>query len=119
MTAANCPGGGIAKDCRENGGRRLDQAKHMKELWSRIGFSPTQFELPESMDDEGMENDKSIKQIERFQRPELEKEDVDKITGFEIRNVPASKTDEEVKEFIQEKLGYTIENIEFIRKKTN
>ena len=50
------------------------------------------------------------------QRPELEKEDVDKITGFEIRNFPASKTDEEVKVFIQDKLGYSIENIEFIRK---
>ena len=121
MTAINCPGGGIAKDCRENGGRRLDLAKHMKDVWSKIGFSPTQFELPESMDDESMENDKSIKQSERFhppvQRPELEKEDVDKITGFEIRNIPASKTDEEVKKFIHEKLGYVIENMEFSRKK--
>ena len=92
----------------------------MKDLWSKIGFSPIHFELPESMDDEGLENDKTIKQSERFyppvQRPELEKEDVDKITGFEIRNFPASKTDEEVKVFIQDKLGYTIENIEFIRK---
>ena len=120
-TADSCPGGGLAKDCKENGGQRLDLAKHMKDIWEKIGFLPSQFELPESMDDEDMENDKCIKEGENFnppiQRPDLKKEDIEKITGFEIRNFPAARSNEEVKVFIQNKLGYNLENIEFSRKK--
>ena len=120
-TAVSCPGGGIAKECKENGGVRLDLAKHMKSLWDQIGFVPTQFELPEYMEEEEIENDKVIKQSENFnppvKRPELNKEDVDKISGFEIRNLPAAKTNDEVKIFIQHKLGYKIENVTFSRKK--
>ena len=38
-----CPGNGIAKECKNNGGTKVDLAKLMKKVWEQIGFSPTVF----------------------------------------------------------------------------
>ena len=47
QTSQQCPGHGIAKDCQQAGGPRVDLIDHMKNLWQKINFSPTTFELPE------------------------------------------------------------------------
>ena len=33
-----CPGGGMAKECAEKGGRRVPLSQHMGSLWDRVGF---------------------------------------------------------------------------------
>ena len=89
-----CPGNGIAKECKNNGGTRLDLAKHMKKVWEQIGFSPTLFELPEAADEDTGEGDKNIFQKENFKqpiaKPQLIESDINMITGFEVRNIPSS-----------------------------
>ena len=40
-----CPGGGISKECEKAGGKKRFLTDHMKELWAKIDFSPTTFEL--------------------------------------------------------------------------
>ena len=46
----------------------------------------------------------------------LERNILQKITGLEISNLPASKTDEEIKAFVEEKLESEINEISFKRK---
>ena len=120
-TADTCVGNGIAKECKQNGGTRLDLAVHMKRLWSKIGFYPSSFELPDSVDEDNIENDRPIKQSENFnppvQRPKLSEDDVEKISAFEVRNIPASVCDDEVQEYIQTKIDEEIDKIEFSVKK--
>ena len=43
LTAQQCIGGGIARECQTEGGPRKDLIQHMRELWLEIGFSPTNF----------------------------------------------------------------------------
>ena len=47
LTAQQCIGGGIARECQTEGGPRKDLIQHMRELWLEIGFSPTNFKLPD------------------------------------------------------------------------
>ena len=37
LTGSNCPGSGLAKECEENGGRKIDLRHHMENLWRSIG----------------------------------------------------------------------------------
>ena len=60
-TADSCKGSGIARECKENGGVHLDFAVHMKALWTKIGFSPSQFELPTRVDEDEIVNYKKVK----------------------------------------------------------
>ena len=119
-TADSCEGSGIARECKENGGIHLDLAAHMKALWTKIGFSPSQFELPERVDEDEIVNDRKIKQSEQFRppvkRPELKNEDVNKISGFEVSNFPASRSDKEVQEYVENDIGKKVDSIEYIRK---
>ena len=67
-TSGGCLGSGIAKECEDKGGIRVQLSDHMRQVWSEIGFCPTTFELPESMD--GMsEGDVPIAASNNFQRP--------------------------------------------------
>merc|ERR1712081_52257 len=33
-----CPGGGMARECAEQGGRRVPLSHHMKQLWEQVGY---------------------------------------------------------------------------------
>ena len=118
--ASSCAGDGIAKNCKENGGKKIDLATHMKALWEKIGFSPTGFQLQDLTEEEQAESDRVIKATDKFnpplKRPEIKEKDIEKITGLEISNLPASKTDEEIKAFVEEKLESEINEISFKRK---
>ena len=120
-TADLCPGNGIAKDCKSNGGTKIDLAKHMRNVWEQIGFSPSLFELPETADEDTGDGDKNISQKDSFEqpisKPQLTDSDINKITGFEVRNIPASKTDEEVTAFLEGMFDEKLKCIEYTRVK--
>ena len=42
--------------------------------------------------------------------------DINKITGFEVRNIPSSKTDEEVTAFLESMFEEELKRIEYTRK---
>ena len=74
----------------------------MKELWSKIGFTPDTFELV----DENDKTDALIIDKERFPRlaetPKPKQADLDKYSGITVRNIPSALTDEEILSFLTE-----------------
>ena len=51
-TSSDCPGGGIAKTCNENGGQKVKLPELMVEHWRNIGFAPTEFTLDKDLNTE-------------------------------------------------------------------
>ena len=124
--SGNCPGGGIAKECQERGGARVDLIEHMKELWQSINFSPTSFTLPTEEEEVNGDNkklvgDKNILEIGSFpsQKPPttMTEEDKKKVTSVKITNFPIEITENEVLDFLKKKVDETIktEDVEIVR----
>ena len=121
QVAGNCLGGGFAKDCQLNGGHKVDLAEHMRFLWNDIGFSPTSFELPAQAENESDQNEVSnnrnegdsvISEAATFQRhlsrPQMTGDDIKKVVGIQIRNLPAAMSIEEVVKFLNESVDQDI-----------
>ena len=130
----NCAGGGFAKDCQASGGVRIDLADHMKELWAEIDFSPTTFKLPAMVENEEgsdhndatkEEGDRKIREDASFRRqidrPQLTEDDIKKITGLKIRNLPLELSDELVLDFFKETVDkdIKIESLKIVRTERN
>ena len=97
----DCQGDGIAADCEEAGGERVNLSDWMKKLWKKIGFTPEAFELS---DDCEKKNDISS-DTERFPKIPEEKSkpkqsDVEKYRGVTVKNFPSSLKDEEILDFL-------------------
>ena len=107
--ARSCIGAGIARDCEGQGGVRVHLSDHMRELWSKIGFNPTSFELPDIVEGEG---DKPIVDMKNFQRPAPEnvktQADIDRYCGLRINNLPLSLSDEDIIKFLVEQVDTSI-----------
>ena len=119
-TADTCAGAGLAKECKNKGGKKVDLADHMRTVWKKIGFSPTSFTLPEALDTE-TEYDVTVKEAPSFnysagKKSDLSDVDLKKVTGVEVRNFPDTLQDEEVRSFIEEKLGKQISKMSYERK---
>lgn len=119
-----CPGEGYAKDCQMNGGIKVDLSEHMKTLWQKVGFKPTNFELPpETVSDIGdkHEGDIAISDEKSFprqiNRPNMQNDDIKKIVGIQVRNFPPEMTEEQVVEFFKEKLDdkISVDDISFLK----
>ena len=54
-----CPGKGLARECQEQGGERVQLFDHMRNVWNEIKFEPSNFSLP-NIDDEEIEFDKQF-----------------------------------------------------------
>ena len=115
--SGSCLGGGYAKDCHTNGGKKLDLAEHMRSLWKEIGFSPTTFELPVQADLRDTKNDASegdtvISEDKSFrrqiERPEMKEDDIQKVIGIQVRNLPPTLSDPEVVNFLMENVDKDI-----------
>ena len=108
-TARNCSGGGIARDCEDQGGVRIHLSDHMKQLWAEIRFTPTSFELPESDDGEG---DKPIADSSNFQRlakvNKTSQEDKERYCGLRINNLPLAMTEENIMKFLTDHVASDI-----------
>ena len=104
-----CKGAGIARDCEEQGGVRVHLSEHMRQLWSEVGFCPTSFELPETLEDE---NDKPISESNTFQRPaemvNTTEADKERYVGIKVNNFPLEMTDEEIMVFFSEQVNKDI-----------
>ena len=111
--AAICQGCGYAKDCERSGGQRVDLAQHMRPLWQEINFAPTTFELPAQAEQEDNQNeavngrdegDRVISEDTTFrrniERPEMTEEDIKKVVGIQIRNLPPTLSDDNLVEFL-------------------
>ena len=120
--ARTCPGGGIAKDCEEAGGTRINLNEHMEKVWSEIGFQPSNFYLPQG-EDCNDEADKPItdkNNFNRIEKPSVVTETLEeRFVGMSIANISLEISDEEVKEFILEYVSSELEpdNINIVRDK--
>ena len=82
----------------------------MKKIWSEIGFTPTTFELPESVTDaeDGQDafkdGDKPMVEARAPPVKQLEITEItrEKLTGHAINNLPKNISEEEVLEFLKE-----------------
>ena len=126
--AAICQGGGYAKDCERSGGQRVDLAQHMRSLWQEINFAPTTFELPAQAEKEDNQNetvngrdegDIVISEDTTFrrniERPEMTEDDIKKVVGIQIRNLPPTLSDDNLVEFLQNKVDITIERVSIMK----
>lgn len=125
-TRSSCPGGGYANVCEENEGIRISLANHMTKLWNEIGFTPSDFTLPEE-DEELQEDlhedpnqihgDKPI--VSKKPPPKkavISEEIAAKHNGLQINNLPADLNDEEVKIFLQEKVSGSLSDEDYKKK---
>ena len=105
-----CPGQAVAKACQENKGDKVLLSDHMRKLWAEIGFNPTSFELEDDQDEEETNTEKhDTKQGDREVIAEkiapakatITEENIEKITGPKLNNVPREKTEEEIVEFLE------------------
>ena len=101
----------------------------MKELWTKINFVPTAFELPQKETDESDKNDSAknlggdqeIIEAATFTRniehPMMTEKDKEKITAVRITNFPPDIKEEEVIKFLKEEVAEVIteENIVITR----
>ena len=122
--AQQCRGGGIARECQNEGGARKDLLAHMKEVWLQIGFSPTTFKIPErEIEDEdgNFGGDQKILDMVTFPRqvnqPALTTPEKEKFTKAKITNFPVEITDAEALAFMNEKVdkAITLLDMEMIR----
>ena len=121
-SAHNCPGGALAKICEEKGGHRVSLADHMRKVWTEIDFSPTSFELPDSVDEV---RDIPISELSNNEQSGSDKlgqtqpiQD-DRFIGLRINNFPLEMSNNDVLQFINEKLSKNIPdtNIDIVRTK--
>ena len=56
---SHCPGGGIARECGEQGGHRVPLIAHMRQLWDRVGFIPGA-ENGQGAEDEEEDSDSAV-----------------------------------------------------------
>ena len=120
-----CPGGGYAKECHNQDGQKVDLADHMRVLWQEIDFNPTTFELPAQADPEADQNevvgDIGISEDTTFrrsiERPQMTDEDIKKVVGIQIKNLPPTMSNAEVAAFLQEKVDkdITIERVSIMK----
>ena len=112
-TSRSCPGGGIARGCDQAGGARVHLTDHMKRVWEEIGFAPSSFELPSSDDADG-ENDKPVADAEKFSRPNINapvtETDKERYIGLNIANFNIDIVDEEIRKFVVDAVGESIED---------
>ena len=90
----------------------------MKELWAKINFSPTTFELPENnIDDEekedNMEGDRPVNKGKEVEKKEMPKAAREKLTGLQINNFPKDITDEEIVKFLKENVKADLDTVNF------
>jgi hypothetical protein len=126
--SVSCMGGGFAKDCQTNGGKKLDLADHMRTIWQEIGFSPTSFQLPVETEigvDKSNEGDTTISEDKSFrrqiERPELKDDDIKKIVGIQIRNLPPTLSDDEIVTFLVDNVDkdVTLEKLSLVKNEHN
>ena len=120
-----CRGGGIARECQEEGGARKDLILHMKETWLEIGFSPTSFEIPERESEDDCENfggDQKILDMANFPRssnPSLGAgvTDTEKFSKTKITNFPKDITETQATTFMHEFVDKSIsmKDLEIVR----
>ena len=97
-TAPDCPGDAIARDCGNNGGARVMLSDHMKDLWNKVGFVPTAFEL-DNNDKDDMENDSVIRDTKfppSYERPPPTSRDIEQFKGILVKNIPNRVGEEEI-----------------------
>ena len=113
-TSNDCPGGGIAKTCNENGGQKVKLPEFMVKHWKNIGFAPTEFTLDEDLD---TENDAEIKDSSKFtpQKNELTDEETARFTGIILKNLPIALSDKDINEVFNEAGAPTTRDIQIIR----
>ena len=120
QTSRGCPGKGIARECQEAGGGRVNLYDHMRTLWQEIGFQPSSFKLPGS-DDEASEGDKPIEENNTFARnlvkAAVTEEEEERYCGMTIANLNRDLDDEGILKFVKENISETIdiENVKINR----
>merc|ERR1711954_296387 len=65
-----CPGGGMARECAEQGRQRLPLSRHMEQLWGRVGYA-TDYVARDGDGEDDDECDGDVRQTTRSLPPEL------------------------------------------------
>ena len=88
QTAQDCPGRGMARKCEAAGGPRIDLNSYIRNLWQKIGYSPSEVELEreniENLDDAGI----SQQEEGMFTPHKVSNTDSEKYGGVSIKNFP-------------------------------
>ena len=126
LTAQQCIGGG---GCQTEGGPRKDLIQHMRELWLEIGFSPTNFKLPdretEDQSDKNFGGDRTVLNVPSFPRtPHPASVELDKDSVFiktKVTNFPKDISETSAVNFLKENVDESISlpDLEILRTEIN
>lgn len=111
----SCPGKGLARECQQAGGERVNLYDHMRRLWADIGFEPSSFTLPVN-DDTTSESDKPINESSRFTRNDtkavISEKEEERFVGMTISNLSPELTDDFVRKFVEENVSNELDEEE-------
>ena len=92
-TPQKCKGRGIAKKCEAAGGIRIEFTDYIIGLWKKIGYSPTNEDLPDAESEE-------VVQVEQFTPAKVPVGDLDNYAGVSIRQFPKETDHGEIIDFV-------------------
>ena len=92
-----CKGGGIARECDAKGGIRVEFTDYIKELWTRIGYSPNEDQLNPTLNDVQEETEHVG---EAFTPVKVPVGDGDNYAGVVITRFPKGMDHGEIMEFL-------------------
>ena len=101
-TSRDCPGGGLARQCETNNGKRVKLIDHMRAHWKEIGFEPNLFELDDI--DEVFE-EPEMKSSQRFtpKKAPIDDSDLETYSGVMVKNLPKEISEEDARKFLETK----------------
>ena len=92
-TPQKCRGRGIARKCEAEGGIRIEFSDYILSLWEKIGYSPSNKELPEEESDE-------VVQVEHFTPVKVQVGDPENYAGVSIRQFPKETDHGDIIDFV-------------------
>ena len=114
QTSDICKGEAIARECEKNGGIRVELTSHMRLLWRKVDFQPSEFNLETENSTADVHIDERRAFSPLITRPTLTEEQLQKMNGLSIKNFPRDLSREAIISFLISKglpEGFSSSNI--------
>ena len=96
QTSQTCKGKGVARKCEAEGGVRIEFNDYILDLWRKVGYNPSNVQLPEDINAEV--DDKQ--ELEAFTPVKAPTEVKDNFNGVTVKQFPKNTDDGDIMEFL-------------------
>ena len=94
-TPRDCPGKGMARRCELESGPKVEFSDYIYQLWSKIGYNPSDVELGEDINE-----DHAMQEGGFFTPPKMQTQDSDKFAGVCVKMIPKDTDHAAIIEFL-------------------